>query len=87
MATVTSLSYVFAKRPTAEIVPGETFRAVTGPAPTEEDLKDGEVLFETYYLGIEPSMRIWLKGSYTATGCFLLPVVPDSCLGLGVMLY
>lgn len=63
MAKETSLSYVFEKRPTAEIVPGETFRPVTSPAPTEADLKDGEVLFETYYLGMEPSMRVWLKGT------------------------
>lgn len=62
MLKETSLSYVFEKRPTAEIVPGETFRPVTSPAPTEADLKDGEVLFETHYLGMEPSMRVWLKG-------------------------
>lgn len=61
MAKDTSLSYVFAKRPVGEIVPG-TFRAESGPAPTEADLKDGEVLFETHYLGMEPSMRVWLKG-------------------------
>lgn len=63
MAKDTSVSYVLAKRPTGHIVPGETFRAETKPAPTEADLQDGEVLFETHYLGIEPSMRVWLKGT------------------------
>lgn len=57
-----SLSIVFSKRPEGEIVLGETFKPVRGPAPTEADLKDGEVLFETYYLSLDPSMRVWLKG-------------------------
>lgn len=63
MAKETSTSYVFAKRPTADIIPGETFSAVTSPAPTEADLQDGEVLFETHYLSLDPSMRVWLKGN------------------------
>ncbi|CAN8101594.1 unnamed protein product [Discula destructiva] len=61
MAKDTSTSYVFAKRPTADIVPGETFKAVTSPAPTEADLQDGEVIFESHYLSLDPSMRVWLK--------------------------
>lgn len=64
MTTDTSLSIVFEKRPTGSIVPGETFKPVRGPAPTEADLKDGEVLFETYYISLDPSMRIWLKGKH-----------------------
>lgn len=63
MAQVTSKSFVFAKRPTADVVPGETFSAVTSPAPTEADLQDGEVIFETHYLSLDPSMRVWLKGN------------------------
>lgn len=62
MAKGTSTSYVFAKRPTGDIVPGETFNAVTSPAPAEGDLRDGEVIFETHYLSLDPSMRVWLKG-------------------------
>ncbi|KAJ4424401.1 hypothetical protein N0V82_000922 [Gnomoniopsis sp. IMI 355080] len=61
MAKDTSTSFVFAKRPTADIVPGETFSAVTSPAPTEAELQDGEVIFETHYLSLDPSMRVWLK--------------------------
>lgn len=57
-----SVSVVFAKRPTGDIVPGETFRVESGPAPTEAELKDGEVLFETYYISLDPSMRVWLRG-------------------------
>lgn len=57
-----SLSIVFAKRPEGEIVPGETFSYARSPAPTEADLKEGDVLFETHFLSLDPSMRIWLKG-------------------------
>lgn len=59
---------VLAKRPTANIIPGETFHLVEGnTAPTESDLKDGEVLLETYYLSIDPGLRPWLDDvrSYT----------------------
>lgn len=58
---------VFAKRPTDNVIPGETFHAETGPAPTEADLKDGEVLFQTHYLSLDPSMRIWLNGAYKSS--------------------
>ncbi|KAF3764755.1 NAD(P)-binding protein [Cryphonectria parasitica EP155] len=61
MAKDTSLTYVFAKRPTGQIVPGETFRAETTPAPTEADLQEGDVLLETHYISLDPSMRVWLK--------------------------
>lgn len=64
MTVSTSLSVVFAKRPTGDIVVGETFKPVRGPAPTEADLKDGDVLFETHYVSLDPSMRIWLKGEH-----------------------
>ncbi|KAK7718463.1 hypothetical protein SLS64_002418 [Diaporthe eres] len=65
-----SVSVVFAKRPTGDIVPGETFRVEKGPAPTEADLKDGEVLFENYYISLDPSMRVWLR----ETASYLPPV-------------
>lgn len=61
-----SLSIVFAKRPEGEIVPGETFSHARSPASTEADLKEGDVLFETHYLSLDPSMRIWLKGRHAA---------------------
>jgi NADPH-dependent curcumin reductase CurA len=54
---------VLAKRPTAGIVPGETFRVETVPAPTAADLKDGQVLIETRYLSLDPAMRGWMSGS------------------------
>lgn len=62
MAKDTSTSYVFAKRPTGDVIPGETFKAVDSPALKEADLVDGEVIFETHYLSLDPSMRVWLKG-------------------------
>ncbi|KIW90610.1 uncharacterized protein Z519_08393 [Cladophialophora bantiana CBS 173.52] len=53
---------VLAKRPKDNVVPGETFRLVTNnPIPSAADLKDGEVLFETNYLSIDPAMRGWLN--------------------------
>lgn len=70
MANDKNLSIVFAKRPTGEIIPGETFRVETKAAPTEADLKDGEVLFESHYLSLDPSMRVWLRD----TPSYLPPV-------------
>lgn len=64
MANDKNVSIVFAKRPTGEIIPGETFRVETKAVPTESDLKDGEVLFESHYLSLDPSMRVWLRGKY-----------------------
>lgn len=71
MAKDTSTSILFAKRPTTDIVPGETFNAVVGAAPTEADLQDGEVIFETQYLSLDPSMRVWLKGNQADLWCDL----------------
>jgi NADPH-dependent curcumin reductase CurA len=60
MATYTSV--VLAKRPAAEIIPGETFELKQNPAPKSEDLNDGEVLFQAIYLSLDPAMRGWLNG-------------------------
>ncbi|KAK8057928.1 NADP-dependent oxidoreductase YfmJ [Apiospora saccharicola] len=46
-----------AERPEYGIVPGRTFASKTEPAPTVDQLKDGEVLVETLYLSLDPSMR------------------------------
>lgn len=59
-----NVTIVFAKRPTGEIIPGETFRVERSAVPTEADLKDGEVLFEAHYLSLDPSMRVWLRGKH-----------------------
>lgn len=52
---------VLAKRPKANIVPGETFKLEQKPTPGEASLNDGEVLFETRYLSLDPAMRGWLN--------------------------
>ena len=57
-----SLSITLAERPPGDIVPGKTFKQNTDPAPTEADLKDGHILVEGLYLGLDPAMRGWLKG-------------------------
>ena len=51
-----------AKRPTDNIIPGETFKLEHVPVPKESDLKDGEVIYETRYLSLDPAMRGWLNG-------------------------
>lgn len=59
--TSTYKAVTLAKRPKDNIVPDETFTVVTHPIPTAADLKDGEVLFESNYLSIDPAMRGWLN--------------------------
>ncbi|KAL9005499.1 MAG: hypothetical protein Q9188_001736 [Gyalolechia gomerana] len=50
-----------AKRPKSNIVPGETFESKSNAIPKTADLKDGEVLFKTLYLSLDPAMRGWLN--------------------------
>jgi len=54
-------SVVLAQRPKDQIVIGETFALKGNTAPSEADLKDGEVLLETLYLSLDPAMRTWLN--------------------------
>jgi len=51
-----------AKRPTAGIVPGETFVLKKHSVPSESDLQDGEVVLQSLYLSLDPAMRGWLNG-------------------------
>jgi NADPH-dependent curcumin reductase CurA len=55
-----SLELVLAERPTGGIVPGKTFRLQKVPAPTEADLKPGQLLLENLYVSFDPAMRGWL---------------------------
>ena len=79
----THKSVVLAKRPKDNVVPGETFRLVSDtPTPSGDDLKDGEVLFETNYMSIDPAMRGWLND----TRSYIPPVkigevMRSGCLG------
>ncbi|KAI0486714.1 hypothetical protein F4859DRAFT_311298 [Xylaria cf. heliscus] len=58
-------TYVLAQRPKAHIVPGETFKLEKAPAPTADDLKDGQVLVEVLYLSLDPAMRGWINEART----------------------
>ena len=49
-------------RPKDEIVPGETFKLQSNKMPEASDLKDGEVVFKSLYLSLDPAMRGWLNG-------------------------
>ncbi|KAL1843601.1 hypothetical protein VTJ49DRAFT_884 [Mycothermus thermophilus] len=55
-----SLQLELAERPTGGIVPGKTFRLRRVPAPTEADLKEGQMLLESLYVSFDPAMRGWL---------------------------
>lgn len=57
-----NVTIYLAERPKYGIVPGKTFGIKKEPVPTIEDLKDGEVLVETLYLSLDPSMRGVLNG-------------------------
>lgn len=61
-------SVVLSKRPDEHIILGETFSIVNNPILSEGDLKDGEVIFQTKYISVDPGMRDWLNepGSYMA---------------------
>ena len=52
---------VLAKRPKDNIVPNETFKLERKPVPSEASLKDGEVIFESRYMSLDPAMRGWLN--------------------------
>ena len=55
-------SVVLATRPTDKIIPGQTFATQQHqPIPTASNLKDGEVVFQTLYLSLDPAMRGWLN--------------------------
>lgn len=57
-----NLSVILVERPTDDIIPGQTFHQKTSPAPSPDDLKDGEILVEALYLSLDPAMRAWLNG-------------------------
>ncbi|KAL2416611.1 Prostaglandin reductase 1 [Exophiala dermatitidis] len=59
--TSTYKAVTLAKRPKDAIVPNETFSTITYPVPSATDLKDGQVLFQSNYLSIDPAMRGWLN--------------------------
>lgn len=59
-----NLSFRLAERPHDNIIPGKTFKQVREPAPTADNLKDGEILVESLYLSLDPAMRGWLNGTY-----------------------
>ncbi|KAG6993956.1 hypothetical protein G7Y79_00049g085160 [Physcia stellaris] len=65
MPASTYTSIHLAQRPKDKIIPGETFKLKSNEAPEESDLKDGEVLFQSLYLSLDPAMRGWMKGQIT----------------------
>jgi NADPH-dependent curcumin reductase CurA len=61
-----------AARPKSEIVAGETFEVRSNATPKESDLKDGQVIFRSLYLSLDPAMRGWLNGKFGSMDVFLL---------------
>lgn len=62
MTASTYTSVHLAKRPKGVIIPDETFTLKTNEIPKAADLKDGEVLFQSLYLSLDPAMRGWMNG-------------------------
>lgn len=50
-----------AERPVDAVVAGKTFTPKQQEVPSASSLKDGEVLFQTLYLSLDPAMRGWLN--------------------------
>ncbi|CAN9381640.1 unnamed protein product [Alternaria alternata] len=59
MPTYTSIH--LAERPQDAVVAGKTFTPKQQEIPSASSLKDGEVLFQTLYLSLDPAMRGWLN--------------------------
>jgi NADPH-dependent curcumin reductase CurA len=79
MASYTSVT--LAERPTDKIVPGKTFTTKRQPIPDASTLKDGEVLFQTMYLSLDPAMRGWLND----TRSYIPPVqIGETMRGYGI---
>ncbi|EMD85210.1 hypothetical protein COCC4DRAFT_34857 [Bipolaris maydis ATCC 48331] len=73
-----------AERPKDGIVAGKTFTPKSHPVPSASSLKDGEVLFQTLYLSIDPAMRGWLN----PTRSYIPPVQIDAVMrgqGIGLI--
>ncbi|KAF2465033.1 NADP-dependent leukotriene B4 12-hydroxydehydrogenase [Lindgomyces ingoldianus] len=73
-----------AERPKDRIVPGKTFTTKQRSVPTISTLKDGEVLFQTLYLSLDPAMRSWLN----PTRSYIPPVQIDEVMrgyGIGIV--
>ncbi|KAL8669619.1 MAG: hypothetical protein Q9168_005794 [Polycauliona sp. 1 TL-2023] len=83
MTASTYKSVVLAKRPKDVIVPSETFSVKTDDIPKAADLKDGEVLFQSLYLSLDPAMRGWMND----TRSYVPPVqinetMRGACIGI-----
>lgn len=63
MASGTSTSYVLTERPRGKIVPGRTFVKHTDPTPKAEELQDGQILFETLYISLDPGMKFMINAT------------------------
>jgi NADPH-dependent curcumin reductase CurA len=57
-------SITLASRPKDEINPTEVFKTVEKQKPTEDSLKDGQVIVEAQYVSLDPAMRGWLNGEF-----------------------
>lgn len=82
MSSYTSVH--LAERPKDAIVPGRTFATKQHPVPSASDLKDGEVIFRTLYLSLDPAMRGWLNDARS----YVPPVQIDEVMrggGIGLI--
>lgn len=74
-----------AERPTDAVIAGKTFTPKTQPIPSVASLQDGEVLFQTLYLSLDPAMRGWLN----PTRSYIPPVEIGAVMrgsGIGIII-
>ncbi|KAF2270488.1 NADP-dependent leukotriene B4 12-hydroxydehydrogenase [Lojkania enalia] len=74
-----------AERPKESIIPNKTFTTKQQPLPSASDLQNGQVLFRTLYLSLDPAMRGWLNN----TRSYIPPVQIGEVMrgyGVGVVL-
>ncbi|KAF2750748.1 NADP-dependent leukotriene B4 12-hydroxydehydrogenase [Sporormia fimetaria CBS 119925] len=78
---MSNTSIHLAQRPTDRIIPGTTFKTQQSSIPSASSLKDGEVLFRTLYLSLDPAMRGWLNN----TRSYVPPVqIGETMRGYGI---
>ncbi|KAF1829095.1 NAD(P)-binding protein [Decorospora gaudefroyi] len=73
-----------AERPQDAVVAGKTFTPKQQQIPPASSLKDGQVLFQTLYLSLDPAMRGWLN----PTRSYIPPVEVGAVMrgsGIGII--
>lgn len=60
--------WILNERPT-DAITENTFKLEERPAPSADELKDGEFIFKTEALSNDPAQRTWMDGSFDPVCC------------------